>query len=682
MKNYRLALWGIVGLLWLGSTSCSQQTGNEQSSESTVISNQLTRSNFPNTLNLQGIPKDTSDLSVSSFSDMGAWHSFALPPEKDSVLTGKFIGPYLLGRKNGRWLSSSLMGLWVKDAKLQPITFQTEKSVYLPGTLIQELSHPDFSVTLQLIFHSSRTALVRAHVQNTSQEEQKLTVGWQGDVLYENTTLKESREGIQIHFKDQDLIAAVHTPTLVEVSVQNQNPSYDLTSETRLLAPQESADFFVAQITAFNQEEYNREKITLEEVWQQPNKSFEANEQRWNQYTQSLLNQVNTTDSSQQQLAVKALNTLMNNWRSPAGELLHDGLFPSYAYRGFHGFWAWDSWKHAAALSLFAPDLAKNQMRSMFDYQNAAGMIPDCIFRDTLIEKHNWRDTKPPLSAWAVWKIYEQDQDTSFIKEMFPKLIKYHQWWYQDRDHNQNQIAEYGSTDGTRIAAAWESGMDNAVRFDQAEMLKNHDTAWSLNQESVDLNAFLSAEKNYLIAMAGLLRENTIREQLQKENQELIKVLQKEFYDSASGYFYDRTLTSQALIKVQGPEAWIPLWAKIATQTQAKKTAEIIVNKDKFSTYLPFPTLAADHSEFDPTKGYWRGPVWLDQAWFALKGMKNYGFASEADSLATLLFSRAEGLMNSPQPIRENYHPINGKGLNAHHFSWSAAHILLWLTEE
>ena len=55
-----------------------------------------------------------------------------------------------------------------------------------------------------------------------------------------------------------------------------------------------------------------------------------------------------------------------------------------------------------------------------------------------------------------------------------------------------------GSTDGTLIAAKWESGMDNAIRFGNAEILQTSETAYSLNQESVDLNAYLYAEKLYL----------------------------------------------------------------------------------------------------------------------------------------------------------------------------------------
>ena len=153
---------------------------------------------------------------------------------------------------------------------------------------------------------------------------------------------------------------------------------------------------------------------------------------------------------------------LINNWRAPYGELKHEGLFPSYARGYFRGFWAWDSWKHAVALAHFEPDVAKNQVRAMYAFQDQHGMIADCVFPDTTIENHNWRDTKPPLSAWAVWSIYGQTKDSSFVAELYFKILKYHEWWYKNRDHNGNGLCEYGSTDGTEIAARWESGMDNA----------------------------------------------------------------------------------------------------------------------------------------------------------------------------------------------------------------------------
>lgn len=70
------------------------------------------------------------------------------------------------------------------------------------------------------------------------------------------------------------------------------------------------------------------------------------------------------------------------------------------------------------------------------------------------------------------------------------------------RDHDGDGLCEFGSTDGSLIAAKWESGMDNAIRFDDSKILKNSEGAFSLNQESVDLNAYLYAEKEYLSKLA------------------------------------------------------------------------------------------------------------------------------------------------------------------------------------
>jgi len=40
-------------------------------------------------------------------------------------------------------------------------------------------------------------------------------------------------------------------------------------------------------------------------------------------------------------------------------------------------------------------------------------------------------------------------------------------------------------------------------------------------------------------------------------------------------------------------------------------------------------------------------------------------------------FERIEGYLDSDKPIRENYNPVTGEGLEATNFSWSAAHLLL-----
>jgi putative isomerase len=310
----------------------------------------------------------------------------------------------------------------------------------------------------------------------------------------------------------------------------------------------------------------------------------------------------------------------------------------------------------------------------MFDFQNSKGMIPDCVFIDST--KNNWLDSKPPLAAWAAWKIYEETKDKSFLKELYPKLVKYHKWWYDERDHNKNGLCEYGATQDNKGASLWESGMDNAIRFDDIKLLKNKDGAYSMDQESVDLNSYLYAEKNYLAKIAEVLELKEEAALYTKDAGELKTKIQDTFYDKTKGYFFDSKLEPKRLLDVYGPEGWIPLWANAATPAQAESVRRAILDGGKFDTKVPFPTVSADNPKLD-VKGYWRGSVWLDQSYFAIVGLRNYNFTRNARRYTERTFDKIEGFVNSNKPIRENYNPLTGEGLEATNFSWSAAHLLL-----
>lgn len=629
---------------------------------------------YPDVLTLQGAPAAPTTMDVAVFSDMGAWHGYTLPAH----FTGGFSGPFLMTQQNGVWASPSLANLYLTNAATgEPVILDTAAfdAVYLPGKLVQTYTNAGLDIKIELIFISSRSALVRVHLSNKT--DSKLLASWQGSSWLPGSQFKAAEDGVRLDQKEHSTIVRVWAPDAG--TAQATERKYKLPAhQGKPIEKGARVQLLLAQSAVFSEQELAQERMAVATAFKNPEDSFRRNTARWSGYVQDVL--PSAKNDSLSRLAVKALVTLTNNWRSAAGELKHAGLFPSYAYRGFHGFWSWDSWKHAVALVKFNPELAKDQMRSMYDYQDKYGMIADCIYRDTLIDEHNWRDTKPPLSGWAIWKIYDKTKDKAFVEEMLPKLLKYHAWWYSYRDHDQNGLCEYGSTDGTRIAAAWESGMDNAVRFDEAMMLKNSASAWSLNQESVDLNSYLYTEKKYIAQLLQATGKSEQAEQFAQEAEKLAAQIRNVFYDAATGYYYDVRLEDKSRIKVMGPEGWIPLWAGIATPEQAAAVRAKLMDPLLFNTYVPFPTLNASHPEFNPENGYWRGPVWLDQAYFGLQGLRNYGFAQEADMLQRKLLSHSKGLLQQA-PIHENYHPVTGEPLNARHFSWSAAHILMMINE-
>jgi putative isomerase len=643
------------------------------------------QSTFPNleasknSLNYKGNPKNATDRKSLAFSDKGAWFAFGFLESSD--IKAGFSGPFLMTEQNGVWLSSSFVSLHLKDENQEEaINWKTtlvNQNSY-NSHLEQQFKSKKLEVKQQLVFSSGHSALQKTTITNRSTKAITLFPSFDSKVFLDNVQLSKEGQTLKIvstKSKAIGYIQFLNSNATIEITKEG----YTVQIEKLTLKPNETKEILVSQTFIFPQYDWKKEKGNLEKT--EFNTLLKnTKKEKENQLTQLIAKKKPIYKGAEYSVFLaKLILTLQNNTRIAAEGLKHEGVFPSYNYEWFHGFWAWDSWKHAAAVVNYNPELAKNQMRALFDYQEPNGFIPDCIYRNNLIEENNYRNTKSPLAAWAIWKIYEKTKDVNFLKEFYPKLKSYHSWWYKERDHDQDGLCEFGSTDGTLIAGKWESGMDNAVRFDNTKILKNGDHAYSLDQESVDLNSFLYAEKNYLKKMAQVLKLASEVKEWETANATLKTKIQNQFWDATTGWFYDTTIDGKSFVKDMGCEGFLPLWAEVATAEQAKSIKVNLLNPYTFNTFVPLPTLAANHPKFNPEGGYWRGPIWLDQSYFGINGLEKYGYTKEANQLAHKLIHNPDGALEKEKAIRENYNPITGKGLEAYNFSWSAAHYLMLL---
>ncbi|WP_263078884.1 alpha-glucosidase [Endozoicomonas sp. Mp262] len=272
--------------------------------------------------------------------------------------------------------------------------------------------------------------------------------------------------------------------------------------------------------------------------------------------------------------------------------------------------------------------------------------------------------------------------------------------------------------------AAWESGMDNAARFgfiseaqlkayadkaygkNDVEHLKKARADWtprffqntddkgnklgySINQESVDINSYLAREKELLADMATLLGKDSAAEQFKADADQIKNYINTYMYDKDSGFYYDLEITGEknsALYQPgsgsvlltkrgRGPEGWSPLFNRIATPEQAEDVRDVMMNEEEFNTKVPLGTAALTNPAYGPDI-YWRGRVWVDQVYFGLMGLKNYGYDQDANALMDKILMNAEGLMEEGA-IRENYNPETGAVQGASNFGWSAAHFYM-----
>lgn len=623
-------------------------------------------------LDLHGAPQAPTDRSFNIFFDAGSWHGYSLPPAGDAA-TG-FSGPFVHSLANGQWAGARFAQLALQStASGQGIALSEVASHAAPGYLVRRFSGPDLTVSQTLFFADSWHALVRIELTATTSQDVDLSVGGRvmspqeaklandGDVVTQTFAHSNSKLTTQLHTEGVSAYRA--TLSGADYRIAPNRPLH--------LKPNQTVTVFVGQTLVYDTRAETPPPVDYATAWTR-------NRVRWAGYLKSVASShvPGLPDATARQVAVKAMLTLLGNWRAARGDLHHDGVIPSYSNPDFNGFWAWDSWKHAAALARFAPDLARDQMRAMFDYQAADGMVPDCLYLDKA--DNNWRDSKPPLATWATLEIYRATGDKAFLAEMYDKLVRYHRWWFKARDHDHNGVAEYGSTDGTAIAAKWESGMDNGVRFDAIAMLKNGDGAWSMDQESADLNAYLYKEKLDLAQVAAVLGKAQDHARWLKEAAAMKAVIQARMFDKAGGYFFDIKLGSGDPVRVYGSEGWTSLWAGVASPEQARSVIRVMLDPGKFATLMPLPTLAADDPHFSPIKGYWRGPVWLDQAYFGVAALRRYGHDRQADDMTRRLVLNARDLTRQA-PMYENYDPLTGLGYQSPNFSWSAASYLLLL---
>ena len=604
------------------------------------------RYEFNNILDIAYTP-DTLTRCRGWFTDAGSWMGFTLP-QKDHWVNG-FCGPFSLDMNRRQWMAQS--AVTVRYADQANVIFTPDSTCYFPGELYLSASSEEGKIIQRLNFLDASTALLRIH--SDAGKELSLTASQWGKEIQvqtdQNTVIARHPSG--------EIVALTFTP---DVSVKGTDNNY----QAKINGSEHDTYVAISFYTGEKELSAGLQKAQL--ALSNPQEGLKANKERWEGYLTKILRK--DMKPEYDRIAVKAVVTLISNWRTHRGGLLHEGIVPSHAAYYFVGFWAWDTWRFSAALAKFDPELAKDNIRAMFDYQQPDGMIIDCIYTDPA--ENNARDSKPPLVSWAVDEIFTHTNDTAFISEMYPQLMAYYKWWYNKRDHNRNGMCEYGSTDGTLEAAAWESGMDNAIRFDDAKMLKNNgaEDAWSMDQESVDLNAYLALECKLLKKFASILGVTF-------DGPDYSSQVADYFFDKEKGFFFDRRLKDGSFIQEPGCEAYPPLWTEVATADQVKAMLPLLTDTAKFSTYIPFPTVAADNPKYNP-RGYWRGPIWLDQTYFAIRGLRNYGYNKMADEYTLQVFDRLQGLKEGA-PIHENYGTHTGELLKAPHFSWSSSHLLM-----
>lgn len=317
------------------------------------------------------------------------------------------------------------------------------------------------------------------------------------------------------------------------------------------------------------------------------------------------------------------------------------------------GVWQWDACFHALAYRHVDMHLACDQIRIVLDHQRMDGMLPDAVHDEGIVTHLTFPldadVTKPPLTGWAAWKLYETSRDREFLEEIYEPIVRWNQWWFDKNDLDKNSLSEYQHP--------FSSGLDDSPLWDEGTPV-----------ESPDLNTYLYLQEEALSKIAAVIGQVKDVKFWEVRSRRILHQMMLDSWDAESGYFL-ATRNGKA-IPVHTPFNLFPLITGGLSKDIADRLVGHLVNPDEFWTRFPVPTVAANDPKYNPTQ-MWRGPTWINVNYLLIEGLYRSGYPE----LGRELRRRTLELVSRHADIYEFYHPETGVHLPkaAPMFGWSSA---------
>jgi glycogen debranching enzyme len=384
--------------------------------------------------------------------------------------------------------------------------------------------------------------------------------------------------------------------------------------------------------------------------------------------------------------------------------------------------WNWDSAFCAIGWAHLDPRRAALELRMLLRGQWKDGLIPHVIFNPEAEHYEpgpaTWKTkdapgaptearatsiTQPPIAATAARFVLERSGGDAEVERLLREtavgLDRWHRWFLETRDP---------SGDGVPcIIHPWESGMDNAPRWDAAmkaiepgvvEYTRKDNTIIDASQRPTsyeyDRYFFIVHERarqgfappridtepllvqDVAIAsmlcraeadLAELCRVLGVESEAAARHRRLADAIQRQLYDEKAARYHDFDVKRRAPIVVDHVAMMVPLFGGIAPPAAVERICSLLVDESAFGAPWPIPSVPLSNPEVDPRR-YWRGPSWVNINWMMVEGLR----AAGRGELAATLRDKTLALL-AKSGFFEYFDPRTGEGLGAPEFSWSAA---------
>jgi len=275
--------------------------------------------------------------------------------------------------------------------------------------------------------------------------------------------------------------------------------------------------------------------------------------------------------------------------------------------------------------------------------------------------------SQPPLGSFVAWKLFLKNGNRALLSQLYPYLVRWHQWWPQARDGNQDGLLEWGSNSevaspgndaGTLFGAKCESGMDNSPLFDEAVF---HKKSGVMNLNSVFLTSIYASDSLYLAKIAFELgfseKGRTLNSEYDAVRQRINQLLWSEKEGIYLDRYWDGTFSSHI-----SPASFFPMMGGLASREQAEQMVkQYLLNEEHFWGDYIFPAISKKDPAFSE-QIYWRGRIWPPLNYLVYLGLKEYGFDDVASQVAEKCYRLFMHEWKLYGHCHENYNALSGMG--------------------
>ena len=344
----------------------------------------------------------------------------------------------------------------------------------------------------------------------------------------------------------------------------------------------------------------------------------------------------------------------------------------------------WDTFFAGLMAAVESPALARHNFETALASVDTLGFVPNYVMAHGAASLDR---SMPPLGAWAIWKTQAATPDCAWLAEIYPRLRRWHAFWFARRDGNGDGLLSWGSDPEpiyefpdllpynptlrhSAKAACWEAGLDNSPMYDDVPF--NPDTH-TLELDDVGLSSYYAMDCEALASIAETLGQPREAAAFRRERETIGRRINERLWDETAGIYCNRHWDGR-FSRRWSPTSFFPLAAGIAPPERAERlVADHLLNPEEFWGEFVIPSI----SRRDPAFGdndYWRGRIWGPFNLLVAEGLRRY----RCDAAAAVLARKSLDLFlrnwRSDGGVYENYNAQTGVGGDV----WNADRFYHW----